>query len=54
MQNQTGEAQLVKIALSRPSAEAIVFVKTLTGKRLSIEVDLDCDTIRNVKQKIQD
>jgi len=30
-----------------------IFIKTLTGKTITIEVD-PCDTITNVKQQIQD
>ena len=30
-----------------------IFVKTLTGKTITLDVDT-CDTIENVKQKIQD
>ena len=30
-----------------------IFVKTLTGKTITLEVE-PCDTIDNVKQKIQD
>jgi small subunit ribosomal protein S27Ae len=40
----------------RPSAGAAtmqIFVKTLTGKTITLEVE-SSDTIENVKQKIQD
>lgn len=42
------------IALSAPTANAMqIFVKTLTGKTITLEVE-PSDTIENVKAKIQD
>ena len=37
----------------RPRGEMQIFVKTLTGKTITLEVDAT-DTIENVKAKIQD
>lgn len=31
-----------------------IFIKTLTGKTITLNVDLTSDTIESVKQKIQD
>lgn len=31
-----------------------VFVRTLTGKTLSVNVNLGCDTIEDLKSKIRD
>lgn len=31
-----------------------IFIKTLTGKTIALDVDLQSDTIDGVKQKIQD
>ncbi len=39
--------------LTVPLCPAQIFVKTLTGKTITLEVE-SSDTIENVKQKIQD
>ena len=39
--------------LTRPNAASQIFVKTLTGKTITLDVE-PSDTIDNVKQKIQD
>ena len=54
VEEQTGEAQLVRIALNRVGGgEGHFFVKTLTGKTLEIDYDPEY-TIDDVKAKIRD
>ena len=55
VKGQTGEAKLVKIAMNmpRPQGGGQIFVKTLTGKTITLEVEFK-DTVEIIKSKIQD
>jgi hypothetical protein len=47
------DSLLILIETSGLDQEMQIFVKTLTGKTITLEVE-GSDTIENVKQKIQD
>ena len=53
--NLTGEMTLVKIPLSlrQPGGSMQIYVKTLTGKTITLDVETD-EEIENVKMKITD
>lgn len=46
-------ALFLSISFAQPAFAMQIFVKTLTGKTIALEVE-SSDTIENVKQKIQD
>ena len=56
MEEATGEAAFVKIALNKAGAggEVEMFVKTLTGKTITIYCDPLCTTVSDLKNMIQD
>ena len=55
MQEHSGEAQLVKIAFtsSSSSGNVEIYIKTLTGKTITLDVNLTTDTIEDIKVKVQ-
>ena len=46
---QTGESQLVKIALNKSEGEQMLFVKMLTGKVIECSMDPSCNTVSDLK-----
>lgn len=55
MEETTGEPQLVKIALNKAiGGEAEIYVKTLTGKTITLFLCLSASSIADVKDMIQD
>ena len=56
MTENSGEPQFVKIAMNKAAngGDAEVFVKTLTGKTITLFVDPVSTTIEELKEKIQD
>ena len=56
MEENTGEAQFVKIALNR-SADCVgkreMFIKMLTGKKITVDIDPSFTTIEALKFMIQ-
>ena len=52
VQETTGQPNLVKIALNNAGVNAQIFVKTLTGKTITCEVDLMNTTVSELKLQI--
>ena len=54
MTENNGESQFIKIAMNMAAngKNTEIYVKTLTGKTITLNVDLASDTIENVKTKI--
>ena len=54
MTENNGESQFIKIAMNKAAngTNGVIFIKTLTGKTLTLNVDLFSDTIWNLKEKI--
>jgi len=54
MTENNGESQFIKIAMNKAAngKNAKIYVKTLTGKTITLNVDLASDTVENLKEKI--
>ena len=55
MHENVGEPEFVKISMNKASkGEAVIHVKTLTGKCIDLEMDPGNETIADLKMKVQD
>ena len=56
MTENNGESQFIKIAMNKAAngKNTEIYVKTCSGKIITLNVDLASDTVANVKEKIED